>query len=43
LVKEKGLAILITTHNMAFGYKADRIITLEDGKIIKEERPVHRN
>ncbi len=39
LVKEKGLAILITTHNTAFGYEADRVITLEDGKIIKEERP----
>ena len=33
---EKGLAILITTHNMAFGYEADRVITLEDGKIVKE-------
>ncbi|MBI3555338.1 MAG: ABC transporter ATP-binding protein [Deltaproteobacteria bacterium] len=39
LVNEKGLAIIITTHNMAFGYEADRVITLEDGKIVKEERP----
>ena len=35
----KGLAILITTHNPTFGYEADRVITLEDGKIVKEERP----
>jgi putative ABC transport system ATP-binding protein len=35
----KGLAIIITTHNNAFGYEADRVITLEDGKIVKEERP----
>ena len=35
----KGLAIIITTHNQAFGYEADRVITLEDGKIVNEERP----
>jgi putative ABC transport system ATP-binding protein len=40
LAAEKGLAIIITTHNTAFGYEADRVITLEDGKIVKEERPV---
>jgi len=39
LAAEKGLAIVITTHNTAFGYQADRVITLEDGKIVKEERP----
>lgn len=39
LVKEKGLTIIITTHNTVFGYEADRVITLEDGKIVKEERP----
>lgn len=39
LVKEKGLTIIITTHNIVFGYEADRVITLEDGKIVKEERP----
>lgn len=38
LASEKGLAILITTHNAAFGYEADRVITLEDGRIVKEER-----
>ena len=39
LVREKNLAIVITTHNTLFGYESDRVITLEDGKIIKEERP----
>jgi putative ABC transport system ATP-binding protein len=37
LASEKGLAILITTHNPVFGYEADRAITLEDGRIVKEE------
>jgi putative ABC transport system ATP-binding protein len=41
LAAEKGLAIIITTHNTAFGYESDRVITLEDGKIVKEERPTH--
>ena len=39
LAREKGLAIVITTHNTAFGYESDRVMTLEDGKIVKEERP----
>lgn len=39
LAAEEGLAILLTTHNTAFGYEADRVITLEDGRIIKEEQP----
>ncbi len=34
----KGLAIIITTHNASFGREADRAITLEDGRIVKEER-----
>jgi len=37
LAAEDGIAILITTHNTAFGAEADRVITLEDGKIVKEE------
>src|SRR5690242_10332477 len=37
LAADKGLAILLTTHNVVFGYEADRVITLEDGKIVKEE------
>lgn len=37
LVKAQGLTVVITTHNLALAYQADRIITLEDGKILKEE------
>jgi len=37
LAADKGLAILITTHNAVFGYATDRAITLEDGRIVKEE------
>jgi putative ABC transport system ATP-binding protein len=37
LAADKGLAILITTHNPVFGYETDRAITLEDGRIVKEE------
>jgi len=37
LVKAQGLSVVITTHNLALAYQADRIITLEDGKILKEE------
>ena len=39
LAAEEGLTILLTTHNTAFGAEADRAITLEDGRIVKEERP----
>ncbi len=38
LAAEEGLAILLTTHNTAFGAEADRAITLEDGRIVKEEK-----
>src|SRR5436190_6887696 len=37
LAAEQGLTILITTHNPVFGYEADRAITLEDGRIVREE------
>jgi putative ABC transport system ATP-binding protein len=37
LAAENGLAILITTHNPVFGHEANRAITLEDGRIVKEE------
>ena len=33
LASQQGLAIILTTHNTAFGAEADRIITLEDGRI----------
>ncbi|MBI3553372.1 MAG: ABC transporter ATP-binding protein [Elusimicrobia bacterium] len=35
----QGIAIIITTHNVALGYEADRVVTLEDGRIVKEELP----
>jgi putative ABC transport system ATP-binding protein len=37
LAAETGLAILLTTHNAVFGHEADRAITLEDGRIVREE------
>ncbi|PKL44873.1 MAG: ABC transporter ATP-binding protein [Candidatus Riflebacteria bacterium HGW-Riflebacteria-1] len=36
LVSEKNLAVIVTTHNLALGGLADRIITLEDGLVIDE-------
>jgi putative ABC transport system ATP-binding protein len=30
----RGLAILLTTHNIAFAREADRAITIEDGRIV---------
>jgi len=38
LVREQGISILVTTHNLSLGYLADRIITLEDGRVVKEEK-----
>jgi putative ABC transport system ATP-binding protein len=40
LAREQGLAILLTTHNPAFGHQADRVITLQDGRIVSEEADV---
>ena len=37
LIKTAGLTIIVTTHNLVFGYAADRVVTLEDGKVLKEE------
>lgn len=37
LAREQGLAVLLTTHNHTFGYEADRIITLSDGRVVREE------
>lgn len=36
LVKEKNLAVIVTTHNLVLGALADRHITLEDGRILQE-------
>lgn len=38
LVKDQNLTVIITTHNLALAYQADRIISLEDGRIVKEEK-----
>jgi putative ABC transport system ATP-binding protein len=43
LAAEQGLTILLTTHNPAFGYEAHRAITLEDGRIVKDEGLAHDN
>ena len=37
LVIDQGITVLVTTHNLAFGYLADRIVTLRDGKVAGEE------
>ncbi len=38
LVCNHGIAVVIATHDSVLGYRADRIITLKDGKIAREER-----
>ncbi len=38
LVRDHGLSVIITTHNLALAYQADRIVTLEDGRIVREEK-----
>jgi putative ABC transport system ATP-binding protein len=37
LATDKKIAILLTTHNLALTAEADRVITLEDGRIVREE------
>ncbi len=37
LVREQKISVIVTTHNLALGYLADRIITLRDGRIAREE------
>ena len=36
LAAQEGLTILLTTHNPAFALEADRVITLEDGRILTD-------
>ncbi len=38
LVREHGITVLVTTHNLALGYQADRIVTLQDGRVLQEEK-----
>ncbi len=42
LVSDEGITVIVTSHNFALGYRADRIITLADGRIVREEKgPKH--
>ncbi len=38
LVEEQGISVVVTSHNVRLGYRADRIITLADGKITREQK-----
>ena len=38
LVASRSLTIVVTTHNLALGTLSDRVLTLQDGKIVREER-----
>jgi len=40
LAAQEGLTILLTTHNPAFALEADRVITLEDGRILRDAQRV---
>ena len=40
LNREKGLTIVVATHNVRLGYSADRVIHLNDGIIEKDEKLV---
>jgi putative ABC transport system ATP-binding protein len=37
LVASRSLTVIVTTHNLRLGYLSDRVLTLQDGKIVKEE------
>jgi len=37
LVAARSLTLIVTTHNLALGYLSDRVFTLQDGRIVKEE------
>lgn len=37
LIESEGLSVIVTTHNQHLGSQADRVITLEDGLITREE------
>jgi len=43
LNREKGLTIVVATHNVRLGYSADRVIHLNDGKMEKDERLVKQD
>ncbi|MBP7634477.1 ABC transporter ATP-binding protein [Candidatus Ozemobacteraceae bacterium] len=37
LIESEGLSVIVTTHNHHLGCRADRVITLEDGLVTREE------
>jgi ABC-type lipoprotein export system ATPase subunit len=37
LVTSRALTLVVTTHNLALGYRSDRVLILQDGRIVKEE------
>ncbi|MBM4037847.1 MAG: ABC transporter ATP-binding protein [Planctomycetes bacterium] len=37
LVAARGLTLIVTTHNLALGHLSDRVLTLHDGRIVKQE------
>jgi len=39
LVRDQGLTVILTTHNLVLGNQADRIITLKDGRIVTDSAP----
>jgi putative ABC transport system ATP-binding protein len=36
-LSHRGLSIIVTTHNLPLAHRASRVVTLQDGKIVKEE------
>ena len=37
LVTSRALTLVVTTHNLALGYRSDRVLILQDGRIVKQE------
>jgi len=42
LVRDHSISVVVTSHNLGLGYKADRVITLSDGKIVREEQGLEK-
>lgn len=39
--EEQQLAMVLVTHNLELAGRADRMLTLEDGRILHEDEPIH--
>jgi len=37
LVVQRGILLVVTTHNLALGFRSDRVFTLHDGRVVNEE------